>query len=265
MSYSSSWFIYFLVFCSWTDILACLPETVRGAMHELITSQNIKEGEIDSFEIKSLSSLKESDGLAVLQLFKEGFIAKGKIGNKSGFLAGILRRFNKEKRDVVIPTSTSEALIEPAEPATADEVEDHVSRREKRKLEQAEIHAILEEEGFLDEDEGKQADEIEKLTGCPYSDDQLLYAVPVCGPYQSLMSLKYRVKLTPGTLKRGKVCKQALELFASMKDAPPLEKQLIKGITDPEAAAIMIGDIRMSVPGLQQLTKKLQRGQKKSK
>jgi hypothetical protein len=73
----------------------------------------------------------------------------------------------------------------PSEDAEGTERE-VVSRRERKKLEQMEIQAILEEEGVLDELEGKQADELEKLTGNPVAEDHLLYAIPVCGPYTSM-------------------------------------------------------------------------------
>jgi hypothetical protein len=98
-------------------------------------------------------------------------------------------------------------------------------------------------------------------------DDHLLYAVPVCGPYASMQSFKYRVKLTPGTLKRGKAFKQAMDVFAAYSPnvQTPLEKMLLKGVQDTEAVAVLVSDVRLSVPGLQQVkqkTKKLQRGQK---
>jgi hypothetical protein len=91
------------------------------------------------------------------------------------------------------------------------------------------------------------------LVGKPLPEDQLLYAVPVCGPYMSIQQYKYRVKLTPGTLKRGKVFKQAMEVFAASKDMPPLEKMLLKGVQDTEAVAVLVSDARLSVPGLQQV------------
>ena len=58
----------------------------------------------------------------------------------------------------------------------------------------------------MDEEEGKQADEINKLTGKPLAEDVLLYAIPVCGPYSAIRSFKYSVKLTPGTMKKGNHC-----------------------------------------------------------
>jgi hypothetical protein len=139
-----------------------------------------------------------------------------------------------------------------------------ISRRERKKLEQQEIQAILEDEGILDEMEGKQADELEKLTGNPLPEDLLLYAVPVCGPYKSLQSMKYVVKLTPGTGKKGKTAKNAIEVFSNTKDCSPLEKSLMKGLTDPEMVAIMIGDVKLSVPGLYSTLKNKKNEKKKS-
>jgi len=65
------------------------------------------------------------------------------------------------------------------------------------------------------------------------------------------MRFKFRVKLTPGTAKKGKCCKQAIEVFLSGRDATADEKYLMKGLTDPEMVAVMIGDVKLSTPGLQ--------------
>lgn len=56
----------------------------------------------------------------------------------------------------------------------------------------------------LADDEKEKLSELDSLTAKPYADDILLYAVPICGPYNALQGYKYRVKLTPGTAKRGK-------------------------------------------------------------
>ena len=39
---------------------------------------------------------------------------------------------------------------------------------------------------------------LDSLTGCPRPEDTVLFAVPVCGPYTTLQSFKFKVKLTPG-------------------------------------------------------------------
>lgn len=75
-------------------------------------------------------------------------------------------------------------------------------------------------------------------------------------------NFKFKVKLTPGTQKKGKACKQAVDVFLKHKDISATEKSLIKALTDPEMVAIMIGDVKLSTPGLHQV-QKVQRLQKK--
>lgn len=42
------------------------------------------------------------------------------------------------------------------------------------------------------------------LTGRPLAQDILLYAVPVCAPYETLKDYKYKLKLVPGADKKGR-------------------------------------------------------------
>lgn len=66
--------------------------------------------------------------------------------------------------------------------------------------------AAMEEEDVNEicEDEKGRLNDMDYLTGNPLSSDILLYAVPVCGPYSALQSYKYRVKIIPGSAKKGK-------------------------------------------------------------
>lgn len=173
-----------------------------------------------------------------------------------------MRRYSSSLKENSEPTETLDDGHE--EKSELPSQNDELSRRERKRLEQQEIQAILEDEGILDEMEGKQADELEKLTGNPLPEDLLLYAVPVCGPYKSLQSMKYVVKLTPGTGKKGKSAKHAVEVFLNSKDCTPQEKSLMKGLTDPEMVAIMIGDVKVSVPGLYSTLKNKKNEKKKA-
>ena len=100
--------------------------------------------------------------------------------------------------------------------------------------------------------------------GRPLPEDLLLFAVPVCGPYSIFQNYKYKVKLTPGVQKKGKAAKQAMEVFARHRDVTTAEKTLMRALTDAELVSSMIGEVRLSTPGLHQL-QKVQRGQKKGK
>ena len=44
--------------------------------------------------------------------------------------------------------------------------------------------------------------------GIPRPDDVLLHALPVVAPYSLLAGYKHKVKLTPGTQKKGKAARQ---------------------------------------------------------
>lgn len=85
-------------------------------------------------------------------------------------------------------------------------VVDGLSRRARAKAAEKEIAVLLAEENVqeLGDDERDKLTELDSLTGCPTATDVLLYAVPVCAPYQALQGYKYRVKLTPGNGKKGK-------------------------------------------------------------
>ena len=89
---------------------------------------------------------------------------------------------------------------------SVDKPADGLSRRARAKATEKEIAALLAEENIVElgEDEREKLTELDSLTGCPTPSDVLLYAVPVCAPYQALQGFKYRVKLTPGNAKKGK-------------------------------------------------------------
>lgn len=263
---------------SWEALMALLSESVRAVLEGIISGGFLKAGELGAFEMRALAGFPPEQGVEILYLFSEGSNLK-KAGNKSGFLAGIMRRYTATKaaeREARLEESQQRKIDCVGGDDSAAEVEKGgegdeaaLSRRAQKKQEQAEIQAIIEQEGIAEEDEGKQADEVEKLTGVPTPDDVLVYAVPVCGPYASLQNFKYKVKLTPGPGKKGKICKQALELFTRARECSATEKVLMNGLTDPEMVAIMIGEVRMSMPGLHSLqlekrTVKKARGQKKA-
>jgi hypothetical protein len=56
----------------------------------------------------------------------------------------------------------------------------------------------------LGDEEKEKLIDLDYLTRNPLPSDILLYAVPACAPYNALQTYKYRVKITPGTAKKGK-------------------------------------------------------------
>ncbi|GFZ09109.1 zinc knuckle (CCHC-type) family protein [Actinidia rufa] len=136
--------------------------------------------------------------------------------------------------------------------------ENTANQMDKIAMEEEDIHEIGEEE------KGKLTD-VDYLTGNPLPSDILLYAVPVCGPYSALQSYKYRVKIVPGTAKKGKAAKMAMNLFSHMPEATNREKELMKACTDPELMAALIGNVKITAAGLTQLKQKQKKGKKTNK
>ncbi|XVF62394.1 hypothetical protein PTKIN_Ptkin09bG0004100 [Pterospermum kingtungense] len=125
-------------------------------------------------------------------------------------------------------------------------------------MEEDDVHEIGEEE------KGRLND-VDYLTGNPLPSDILLYAVPVCGPYNAVQSYKYRVKIIPGNAKKGKAAKTAMNLFSHMPEASNREKELMKACTDPELVAAIIGNVKITAAGLTQLKQKQKKGKKSNK
>ncbi|BBG93031.1 zinc knuckle CCHC-type family protein [Prunus dulcis] len=128
-------------------------------------------------------------------------------------------------------------------------LDESASELDKVTIEEDDIHEIGEEEK-------EKLNDVDYLTGNPLPSDILLYAVPVCGPYSSVQSYKYRVKITPGSVKRGKAAKTAMNLFSHMTEAAVREKELMKACTDPELVAAIIGNVKITSAGLTQLKQK---------
>ncbi|XP_075982601.1 nuclear export mediator factor NEMF homolog Clbn isoform X2 [Anticarsia gemmatalis] len=89
-----------------------------------------------------------------------------------------------------------------------------------------------------------------QLTGCPFTEDELLFAVPVVAPYSALHNYKYKVKLTPGGSKRGKAAKTAVQVFLRDKSGSPREKDLLKAVKEENIARNFPGKVKLSAPQL---------------
>ncbi|XP_073118460.1 uncharacterized protein [Henckelia pumila] len=147
---------------------------------------------------------------------------------------------------------------EPGQIKADGRVDRGASEMDKVAMEEDDIHEIGDEEK-------EKLNDVDFLTGNPLPIDVLLYAVPVCGPYNALQSYKYHVKIIPGSLKKGKAAKTAMTLFSHMSEASSREKELMKACTDPELVAAMMGNSKVSAAGLTQLKQKQKKIKKTNK
>uniref|UniRef100_A0A4W3JBI0 Ribosome quality control complex subunit NEMF n=1 Tax=Callorhinchus milii TaxID=7868 RepID=A0A4W3JBI0_CALMI len=97
---------------------------------------------------------------------------------------------------------------------------------------------------------------LNSLTGQPHLEDVLLFAVPLCAPYTAMTNYKYKVKLTPGTQKKGKAAKTALHSFMHSKDSTSREKDLFRSVKDTDLSRNIPGKVKVSAPNLLALKRK---------
>ncbi|XP_012286899.1 nuclear export mediator factor NEMF homolog [Orussus abietinus] len=102
---------------------------------------------------------------------------------------------------------------------------------------------------------GPDVDMLDQLTGKPVQEDELLFAVPVVAPYNTLQSYKFKVKLTPGTGRRGKAAKTAVAVFLRDKVITLREKDLLKAVKEESIARNIPGKVKISAPQIQKLRK----------
>ncbi|ORX85024.1 hypothetical protein BCR32DRAFT_230078 [Anaeromyces robustus] len=110
--------------------------------------------------------------------------------------------------------------------------------------EKEEIQQLLKDENIpiLEEEQLESLMMLDELTGQPDAKDELLYAIPVCAPWSCLQKYKYRVKLLPGSVKKGKLVRSITSNFVQMPKALDREKELLMSVHENE----MIGVIGLS-------------------
>ncbi|KAJ2009455.1 hypothetical protein GGI04_000427 [Coemansia thaxteri] len=124
-----------------------------------------------------------------------------------------------------------------------------------------------------------QLDVLDTLTAAPIPGDSLSFAIPVCAPYTALSQFKYRVKLVPGTMKKGKACKVALAVTLAAADGNKprstfssdpeeadrleltailanREKELMKSVPESEMIMQMLGNAKVTAPNMEAMRQK---------
>ncbi|PSC75362.1 nuclear export mediator factor Nemf-like isoform X1 [Micractinium conductrix] len=128
----------------------------------------------------------------------------------------------------------------------------------------AEVAALLKEENVeaLADEERDKLTQLDSLTGVPRGEDILLFAVPVCAPYQVMTGYKYKVKLIPGTLKKGKAVRQAAELLLKGGEVTQRERDLVRAVPEPEALQTLCGTVKIQSAGLLKMKQASKKGKK---
>ena len=256
-----------------SDVAGQLPEDVRSVLAECVTVQQKDTEPVvrwEKFDADVLEQLLSFEGPpeAKLAAAKRLLFLKSttRVDNFSASLSGILRTIRKWGYKQLETDASGNAA-------------DGSKRKtnEEKKAADAAWKETLAEEGVAGEEiEDEDADiddtaENNKLTGKPHAEDALLYALPVCAPYQTLTQYTYRIKLTPGNLKRGKAARQCVDMFlkgdagnagnAGKKSSSGtanggVGKDFIKKVADNDWIQCLCADVKISAPGAAKNIKK---------
>ncbi|KAK2075277.1 hypothetical protein P8C59_009417 [Phyllachora maydis] len=142
--------------------------------------------------------------------------------------------------------------------------------QQKRKAQEIAEHERMRqkmlEEGIemLEGSEAADVTAFDALVGTPLPGDEILEAIPVCAPWNAMARLKYKVKLQPGSQKKGKAVKEIVErwkLAAGRKGVLdeaavdtekmwPREVELIKALKVEEAMnCVPVGKLTVMAAG----------------
>ena len=207
----------------------------------------------------------------------QGFDIQKHSQHKLGSL--IDKKENNDRQDQVLEEEKQESQEEDAqeqpegqehqeteEAEEMKEVEEPKEEGEEEKDfdEEAEIAKLIKEEDINVLPEDTDVSEIDKLTGNPKTGDQLLFAIPMLAPYNTINTYRYKAKVTPGTLKRGRAQKTIRSLFLAQTDKKQQHEQnLIKAISDQDMTMTLINSCRVMAPGLQKVQQQNKQDKKK--
>lgn len=121
---------------------------------------------------------------------------------------------------------------------------------------------------------------LDGLIGTPLPGDEILEAIPMCAPWAAMGKCKYKAKLQPGTVKKGKAVKEILarwvgdvsqkgkvdETASDMERMWPREIELMKGWKVEEVTGtICVGKVRVMMSGGMAATGSADRGKASGK
>ena len=196
---------------------------------------------------------------------------------------------DEEDRALAMRLLGSAAVHERAQEAAAEkeakqkELADQKERRRKQHAQVAERSRAAEEarkrdfERGVDDDEDQEAEQslvdLEAFVGAPLPGDEIVDALVVCGPWEAIgPRCRWKAKLQPGAVKKGKAVKDILSTWNAVAAAPEAKKrggsgagnevmieeekirrreaELIKAIRDVEVIGLVpVGKVRVLMGG----------------
>ncbi|XP_037084883.1 nuclear export mediator factor Nemf-like [Pollicipes pollicipes] len=132
------------------------------------------------------------------------------------------------------------------------QLQEKLERQQQQQRRRQEVKARQEADAEDGDDEEvvvpQDCQVLDEFTGGPLEQDELLYAVPVCAPWATVLTYKFKVKLTPSTGKKGKAAKTALQVFAADKAASARERDLVKSLKLEDVTRNFPGRLKINLP-----------------
>jgi hypothetical protein len=89
---------------------------------------------------------------------------------------------------------------------------------------------------------------VNQIVGAALKNDDIEYCLPVCAPMVAVNALRFRLKLTPGSQKKGKGAKLAMDVLSRAPFASPAETAAVKLVPAADCAAVLPGGVKISLP-----------------
>lgn len=85
----------------------------------------------------------------------------------------------------------------------------------------------------------------------------------MCAPYSTISDNRFKIKLTPGPVKKGKAARNILNFYTTM-DLTDKEKMLLRGVPEQEVINSLVSGVKLAGAGLLKIEQK-EKAEKKEK
>ena len=214
--------------------------------------------------VKSKSKKKKQEALPV-EAVKEKSENKGPVRGKKGKEKKIKKKYanqDEEERELRMQLLGSVKKEEPKREEPKKKTEPKAPKQPVTKVELGKADPAEEPEEAEDETAGGEFIAADYFTLTPEDDKEYLYALPVCYPTSAFTSARFRVKLIPGALKKGKAVKSAVSLLTEASSCPSQHlRDLMRAVPENELLAVMPAKVALGVSAHE--TSKLKKKSKK--
>lgn len=196
--------------------------------------------------------------------------APPKVRGKKGKLKKIAKKYadqdeeeRKLRMDLLGSTKGAErAEQEAVEAAEKKRLEEERRAQRQERIKNQDIRRMLKEEGvaqYDDVDEEDARNQFDSFVARPQKADVVVGAIPMFAPWGALSKFKFKAKMVPGTVKKGKAVKEIVHKMVSAKTDPtmqdtdipwPNEVDIIGGLKDTELVQpVAVGRVRLVLAG----------------